>query len=82
MIQDFPSLTDNQVVILRCDLYTGHVVDVNMALATNEKQEVWTVYDLVDIAIGDALLIVEKYDHIECSIFDKDRNLLRLIRPS
>jgi hypothetical protein len=82
MIQDFPIINDNRVVMLRNDLYTGHIVDVNMDLAINEEQEVWTIYDLIDAAIGDALLIVEKYDHIECSIFDKDRNLLRFIRPS
>ena len=68
--------------MLRNDLYTGHVVDANIVLATNEGQEIWTVYDSIDMAIADATVIVEKYDHIECSIFDKDRIRLHLIQPS
>jgi Cysteine-rich CPCC len=82
LIQDFPILTGSQVAMLRIDLYIGHVVDVNMELATKKEQEVWTIYDLINSAIGDAFLIVKEFDHIECSIFDKDRNLLRLIQPS
>ena len=82
MIQNFPTLKDNQFVMLRNNLYTGHVVDASMVLATSEEQEIWTTYDSIDMAISDATLIVGKYDHIECSIFDKDRNRLHLIQPS
>jgi hypothetical protein len=81
-VQDFPHVKGDQVVMLRNDLYTGIVVDVNLDLATKKQQEIWTVYDLIDAAVIDASLIVKEYDHIECSIFDKDRNLLRLIQPS
>jgi hypothetical protein len=82
MTKDFPILNGNQVAMIRNDLYTGIVVDINMEWATKEEQEILTIYDLIDGAISDANLIVEKYDHIECSIFDKDRNRLRLIQPS
>ena len=51
-------------------------------MATKEDQEIWTIYDSIDGAISAATLIVEEYDHIECSIFDKDRNRLHLIQPS
>jgi hypothetical protein len=82
MTKDFPILNGNQVAMLRNDLYTGHVVDANMELATKEEQEIWTIYDSIDIAISDATLIVNEYDRIECSIFDKDRSRLHLIQPS
>lgn len=81
-MQEFPAVLERQVVMLRNDLYTGHIVDVNMVLVTKDEQECWTVYNLIDDAVSDANYIVAKYDHIECCIFDKDRKLLKLIQPS
>jgi hypothetical protein len=82
MIPEFPAIRETQVVLLRRDLYIGHIVDAGMNPATAEGQEIWTVYDELESAIADANAIVTKYDHIECSLFDKDHNLLQLIQPS
>lgn len=81
MTQNFPSMTISQVALLRNDLYTGIVVDVNLKNAIETTQEIWTVYDLMENAIKDAKAIVKEYDHIECSIFDRSRQRLQLIQP-
>ncbi len=81
MIQDFPIITISQVVMLRNDLYTGHIVDINMEWSIEKMQEIWTVYDSIENAIRDAKIIVKENERIECCIFDKDRKLLQLIQP-
>ena len=82
MISEFPRVSESQVVLQRRDLYIGHIVDANIEQAVNPDQEVWTVYDGLDAAVAAANRIVTKYDHIECSLFDKDHNMLQLIQPS
>ena len=67
--------------MIQNDLYTGIVVDINMKIAVEKTQKVWTVYDSKEDAIKDAMTIVKEYDHIECMIFDKDRKLLQIILP-
>ena len=67
---------------MRCDLYTGHVVDIDMVFFTSEDQKVWAVFESMEDAIASAKKIVEEYDHIECTLFDKERKLIRLIQPA
>jgi hypothetical protein len=57
-------------------------MDIDMVLFTNEEQKVWAVFDSMEDAIASAKRIVEEYDHIECTLFDKERKLIRLIQPA
>ena len=79
--QPFPIISENQVALLRDDLYTGHVMDKDIKIAINDKQETWTVFDEISQAMEEANRIVTEYDFIECFIFDKDKNLIEHITP-
>lgn len=79
--QPFPSVRNTQVVLLRNDLYTGIVKDINMDNAITEDQEIWTVYDDLETAVNVAKKIVGEFDFMECMIFDKNKKLLQEIHP-
>ncbi len=81
-IQQFPVLKENQFALLRNDLYTGVVKDVNIIDATKLNQEVYTVYESFQDAVERAEKIVIEYDFIECFIFDATKKIIKHIQPN
>ena len=82
MFLTFPILANAQVVLLRVDKNTGHVLDENFLIATTENQKVWTIFENLDIATNIAHSIIKIRTDIECSIFDGNQNLVRFVSPN
>jgi len=80
-LKPFPLISETQFVLIRDDLYTGHVMDKDMKLAVNDAQEIWTVFDDLAQVIEEASRIVKEYDFIECMIFNRDNKLIKRIAP-
>ncbi|WP_188938384.1 hypothetical protein [Puia dinghuensis] len=79
-MQQFPVLRENQVVLMRAEFNTGHILDENLNLALHDGQIVYTIFDSIDTALAAAENIV-KNGTIECVIYTKDRELVKYVTP-
>jgi hypothetical protein len=71
-MEKFPLLKNGQVALLRADINTGIVLDKNYVYATTPDQEVYVVFDNIDLAIEFAKLIIMERNDIECGIYGND----------
>jgi hypothetical protein len=71
-MEKFPLLKNGQVALLRADINTGIVLDKNYIYATTPDQEVYVVFDNIDLAIEFAKLIITERNDIECGIYGND----------
>ncbi|MPM36471.1 hypothetical protein SDC9_83068 [bioreactor metagenome] len=49
-MEPFPELKNNEVVVVRCDSNTGHVLDDKFVLAISDDQKVFTVFETLEVA--------------------------------
>ncbi|TKC02778.1 hypothetical protein [Pedobacter frigoris] len=80
-MENFPELNDSQVVLLRADVNTGHILDEEFNLAINEHQKVFTLFDAAEAALLFAKEILSKNPKVECVIYKKGRTMLYHITP-
>jgi len=80
-VQSFPILNDNEVVLMRAEFSTGHVLDENFKLAIHEYQKVYTIFENLDAAINAAEKMIRENTNIECTLLGRDNNLVRYITP-
>ncbi|PTS93207.1 hypothetical protein DBR11_25800 [Pedobacter sp. HMWF019] len=71
-MEKFPLLKNRQVALLRADINTGTVLDKNYIYATTLNQEVYAVFDNIDLAIEFAKSIIMERNDIECGIYGND----------
>jgi len=71
-MEKFPLLKNGQVALLRADINTGIVLDKNYVYATTPDQEVYVVFDNIDLAIEFSKLIIMERNDIECGIYGND----------
>ena len=80
-IQSFPMISGTQVVMVRDEIATGFVVDNDFNFIDNDEQEVFTIFEDINLAVDEANRIVKQHDYIECLIYDKDNKLIKHIAP-
>jgi hypothetical protein len=69
MIENFPKLKPNEVVVVRATVEKGRVLDEYLRLAVDKDQKVYTVFDSIDKAIAYAESLVKENIEIECNIY-------------
>lgn len=72
----FPNLNKNQVVFVRADKKTGHVLDEQLVLATEENQKVYTVFETLNEAKIFAESFLSSNDDIEVVIYSCNEDVL------
>lgn len=80
-IEQFPSISVNQVVLLSSAVSNGHVLDENLQLVTNEHQKVYTVFPSKEEAEIAANKIISERDDVEFVLYGKDKLVLKYIQP-
>lgn len=71
-MEKFPLLNSEQVALLRADINTGTVLDKNYVYATTTDQEVYVVFDNINLAIEFAKSIIMERNDVECGIYGND----------
>jgi hypothetical protein len=74
-------LKEEQVALIRADTLKGYVLDELFAIATDDKQIVYTVVNDFEMAVAFANQIIEGHINVECVIYDKNQNVLSFLRP-
>ncbi len=67
-MKNFPTITGDEVVLMRAHLATGHVLDENFDIVRTNEQSFYTVIENVQHALQLAQEIVSKNNSIECCI--------------
>ena len=73
-MEKFPKINIGQVVLLRCTVLHGHVLDESFKLAISSTQKVFTVFDNLQDAINYANEILKKTTEYEFNIYN-ERNI-------
>lgn len=69
----FPNISGKQVVLVRSDYNTGHVLDKDFNLHINENQEMYTVFESFESAkeyIDSVKGLNKKYTKVEYTVYD------------
>jgi hypothetical protein len=81
-MEKFPEIKEGQVVLLRADSSTGHVLDELFNLATKDNQKVYTIFNTIQEALeGGNKILNEKDKLVECTILGKNKELLYYLNP-
>jgi hypothetical protein len=78
-MKDFPVLKTNEVAILFCEHNTGHVLDINLKLQTNEVQEIYLISKDLETAIETSKKILRENNHIECNLYNYEHELIKTL---
>jgi hypothetical protein len=70
-MENFPELKGAEIVLMRADTRTGHVLDEQFELAIKDSQTVFTLFNGVEVALSFAQLIVSQHKIIECVIYER-----------
>lgn len=80
-MQSFPYLRFNQVALVRAEKKTGYVLDEELALALNDNQKVYTVFDSLNDAQVFAEKILSSNQEIEVAIYSDLQEVLFYSNP-
>jgi hypothetical protein len=76
-MEKFPKIKEGQVVLLRADTSTGHVLDELFNLAIRQDQKVYTIFNTAEEALESANQILKEKDKlVECVIYGKNQETL------
>lgn len=78
-MENFPTLQDNQVALLRAEFETGHILDESHNLVIDDFQKAYTIFSDVDAALLAAQRIIKENKNIECIIYDKNKAVLHYL---
>lgn len=81
-MQPFPKINDNQVVLLRAEFKSGHVLDETFNLAVNDSQTVFSIFNSLEEGRNAAEKILAERNDIEFTIYGKDKEVLLYITPN
>jgi len=79
-MQSFPILKDEQVALMRADIFKGCVLDELFLVARDDKQIVYTIINSFDEAIKIANQIIKEHTDVECVIYDRSQKVLSFLR--
>ena len=81
-MERFPEIKDGQVVLLRAEFNTGHVLDEQLNLVISDNQKAYTVLNSVEEAIVFAKeILAENENRIECIIYNRNQEVLHYFNP-
>ena len=81
-MKKFPEIKDEQVVLLRAEFNTGHVLDEQFNLVISDNQKAYTVLNSVEEAIVFAKeILAEKENQIEYVIYNRNQEVLHYFNP-
>ena len=73
---NFPVINSMQVVLLRSDYNTGHVLDENYLLHISNNQKMYTIFN----SLEDAKIFITyeqvKWKAVEFTIYDNNNNVI------
>lgn len=72
----FPEIKQDQVVLLRADKKTGHVLDEQLSLAVDATQKVFTVFDSLTEAMAFGERLLSTNHEVEIVIYSNKENIL------
>jgi hypothetical protein len=78
-MQRFPALDDNQVALLRAQFSTGHVLDDNFQMALNKGQNVYTVFNDINLAMEYADHTIKTNKDLEIVIYGRGKEVVKYI---
>ncbi len=78
-MKEFPKLKKNQVVILRAEKSTGHVLDEQLEIVINDKQNVYTVFETEEEALNFSQTLLKQSQGIEIVIYGSEEQVLHFI---
>ena len=76
MIEKFPKVNPEVIVLTRAEISTGIMLDANLKYATTPIQKVYSVFNNPDKAKEHALNLVNDNKWIECYLYDSTDSLL------
>lgn len=80
-MKNFPSVLPSQVVLVRADYKTGNLLDELCQLVLSDAQEVYTIFDSLELALIYSKKIIEEKSNIEIVIYDWKKVVLKYIIP-
>ncbi len=81
-MKTFPIIEERQVVLVRVNTLTGHVLDELFVTVNDDNQAVYTVTDSLEEAVEIANQIVREHTEVECALFDSDQKVLSVLKPN
>ena len=77
-----PEIKEGQVVLLRADSSTGHVLDELFNLAIGDNQKVYTIFNTIQEALDEGNKILNEKDKlVECLIYGKNDKAIYHLNP-
>lgn len=81
-MEKFPNIQEGQVVLLRAESKTGHVLDELFNVAINETQKVFTIFDSVEDGLVAAKTILKEKGYlVECIVYGENQELIYYLNP-
>ncbi len=80
-MKKFPEIAEPQVALVWAEFKTGHILDNNFVVVTQENQEPYNVFNDVKAAVEYAKLNIIERGNLECVINGVDEELLHYITP-
>jgi len=81
-MEKFPEIKKEQVVLLRVDPPTGHILDETFKLyRDNNNQKAYSIFKSLEEAIEYANNFLDKTSQYEFSIYDYQNNFIQTLGP-
>lgn len=80
-MQKFPSISEEQVVLIRADALNGHILCEDFSLAKVAEENVYTVFENYKAAIEYVNVIIKGKETIEAVIYDNKQNVIYYFNP-
>lgn len=78
---EFPTIKKSEVVVLRAEVSTGHVLNENFHLALPNDPSVYTVFSDEFAAVEYVRGVLKSRDDVEFVVYGSDKNVLHYISP-
>ena len=82
MTEKFPDIKKNETVLVRAEMSTGYVLDVELEYAINSNQKVYTIFSTLEEAVKYAKLLVANNENVECNLYGIGEEFLMRIDHS
>jgi len=76
MIEIFPTISSDDVILTRAEISIGVVLDDNLKYASTPDQKVFTIFRNVNTAKEHAIKLISGNKWIECYLYDSNEKLL------
>ena len=77
----FPAVTESQVVLVRVDALTGHVLDDKFKLHISESQNGYSIFNTYEEAMSYVENVIKKMPNMEVVVFNNREDVLYYFNP-